>query len=263
MRRLNALVKRILPPQGTIHLIGLRNYLLGEAEIRVLKYLVDPARDSIDIGCDRGAYAYFLKRLSRRVICFEPLPASADFLESAFSGASNVSVCRCAVSNEDMKVTLWVPTDRKVMRLNSSMVGPSDKNCDKSWIPIQVLAKRLDSLVEHSVGFVKIDVEGHESEVLQGAEVLLRDSRPNLVIEIEKRHAGKEPREVFESILRLDYRGWFLWRRTIHSIDQFESGVHQQIEHLGDSTAYVNNFIFTPREFTGFPPHSWAMQSGA
>jgi hypothetical protein len=92
MRRIKKLVKQVLPAHATIHLIGLRNYLVGEAEIRALKYLVDPHRDSIDIGCDRGAYAYFLSRLSRKVWCFEPLPASAAFLRAAFANASNVAV---------------------------------------------------------------------------------------------------------------------------------------------------------------------------
>lgn len=254
MRRIKKLVKQVLPAHATIHLIGLRNYLVGEAEIRALKYLVDPQRDSIDIGCDRGAYAYFLSRLSRKVWCFEPLPASAAFLRAAFAKASNVAVFPIAVSDENTEVTLWVPSDERTRLLNSSTISALNPARDATWAAIQVPARRLDSIVDSDVGFIKIDVEGHEGAVLAGAERLLRTSRPNLVIEIEQRHLGHDPAEVFSSLLDLDYRGWFIWDGGLLSIDRFDCRIHQQVANLTVSNPrYASNFIFTPREFAAFP----------
>lgn len=254
---LKRIVKRVLPPPASIHLIGMRNYLVGEAEIRVLKYLADPRRDSIDIGCDRGAYAYFLRRLSRKVFCFEPLPASAAFLEEAFSRAPNVSVHPIAVSDRDSEVTLWVPTDEKTRLLNSSTISMLNPSRDQTWDAVKVPARRLDSIVYSDVGFIKIDVEGHESAVLAGAERLIRKSRPNLVIEIERRHLGHDPAQVFGSLLELDYRGWFIWKGSLLSIDRFDCSIHQQLANLTVvNSSYASNFIFTPREFTAFPPPS-------
>jgi FkbM family methyltransferase len=248
-------VKRVLPPRATIHLIGLRNYMVGEAEIRMLKYLADPRRDSIDIGCDRGAYAYFLRRLSRKVFCFEPLPASAAFLAAAFSRSANVSVHPIAVSDCDSEVTLWVPTGEKTRLLNSSTISPLNPSCDATWDAVKVPARRLDSIVDSDVGFIKIDVEGHEGAVLAGAERLIRRSRPNLVIEIEQRHLAHDPSQVFGPLLEQDYRGWFRWEGGLVSIDRFDCAIHQQVAKLTISNSnYASNFIFTPREFAAFPP---------
>ena len=54
---------------------------------------------------------------------------------------------------------------------------------------IRVPLRTLDSYNLSNIGFIKIDVEGHELDVLRGAEVTLRRDQPNLLIEIENRHA--------------------------------------------------------------------------
>jgi FkbM family methyltransferase len=258
VRRIKGLVKKVLPPRATIHLIGLRNYLMGEAELHALRYLVDPQRGSIDVGCDRGVYAYFLSRLSRKVWCFEPHPASVAFLTAAFAGASNIAIYPIAASDRDAEVTLRIPSEAKTRLLNSSTISAFNPACDSTWESITVDARRLDSIIDTEIGFIKIDVEGHEGAVLDGGGKLLRKSRPNLVMEVERRHLGSDPAEVFERLLKLDYRGWFIWDGRLLPIDRFDCEVHQQVANLTIyNTRYANNFIFTPREYRAFPPPSW------
>ena len=57
----------------------------------------------------------------------------------------------------------------------------------------------LDTLLEHfdAPSVVKIDVEGAEHLVLQGAAGLLRDVRPALIVEV-----GSEAREAATRVLR-------------------------------------------------------------
>jgi len=250
-RGIRGIVKRLLPPRAIIHLMGLNNYLVGEAEIRALKYLVDPRRDSIDVGCARGAYAYPLSRLSRKVWCFEPLPASFAFLSAAFASKSNVALYPFAASDADTEVTLWVPShDGDAPTVNGFNHGDH-----ASWTAIKVPARRLDSVVDADVGLIKIDVEGHEAAVLDGATKLLNRSRPNVVVEVEKRHMEEDPATVFDRLLKLNYRGWFNWEGKLLPVDQFDSAVHQRIENLNvPNRWYANNFIFTPEEYKAFPP---------
>ena len=254
-RGIKTLLKQVLPPRATIHLMGLNNYLLGESEIRELKYLVDPRRDSIDVGCARGAYAYPLRRLSRKVWCFEPLPASFAFLSAAFAKASNVAIYPIAASDADGEVTLWIPVDERTQSLNAPTVSAMNPARDASWEAIQVPARRLDSIVDSEVGFIKIDVEGHESAVLDGATKLLNRSRPNVVVEVEKRHMKQEPAAVFDRLLKLDYRGWFYWEGTLLPIERFDTAIHQRVENFNvPNRGYANNFMFTPMEYKSFPP---------
>ena len=118
-----------------------------------------------------------------------------------------------AVSDRDREVTLWVPTGEKTRLLNSSTIAIDNPSRDASWDAVKVPARRLDSIVDSEVGFIKIDVEGHEAAVLTGANRLIHKSRPNLVIEIEQRHLGHDPAQVFgplprAGLSRLVYVAW-------------------------------------------------------
>ncbi len=64
----------------------------------------------------------------------------------------------------------------------------------------------LDSQDLGSVGFVKIDVEGHEPEVLAGAAGTLVHDRPIVLLEIEHQfHAGASIEDVFRQVEDLGY----------------------------------------------------------
>ena len=72
--------------------------------------------------------------------------------------------------------------------------------------------------------FLKIDVEGHELAVLQGARQTLKKHRPTILVECEARHRPDgDVRPVFEFLQSLGYGGSFFrrtargnrWRRSI------------------------------------------------
>ena len=53
-----------------------------------------------------------------------------------------------------------------------------------------VRAVPLDRIVDGPVHFIKIDAEGMELEVLEGATRIVRESRPKIMIEVFNAHAG-------------------------------------------------------------------------
>ena len=70
-----------------------------------------------------------------------------------------------------------------------------EKNLDDKEIhTFNIKKERLDSFqFNNKVGFIKIDVEGHEQKVLEGSIKTLEKNHPNLLIEIEKRHRKLNP----------------------------------------------------------------------
>ena len=82
----------------------LRKY---ETELRLLPVLVDPNRNSIDVGANRGTYTFFLARLSKQVFAYEPNPAMHQYLLGAV--ADNVSVSNAAISDRTGTATFHVP----------------------------------------------------------------------------------------------------------------------------------------------------------
>jgi hypothetical protein len=96
------------------------------------------------------------------------------------------------------------------------------------------------------VSFIKIDVEGHELEVLLGSVDTLRRDRPILLIEIEQRHSPVPISETFDFLASLGYIGEFL---DAHGRCQpqfyFDVTEHQtrRLDAVG-TPEYINTFVF-------------------
>ena len=112
---------------------------------------------------------------------------------------------------------------------------------------MEIELRRLDDQGHGGVGFIKIDVEGHELAVIQGARRLLERDRPTLLVEIEQRHAGRGVRESCDAIRRLGYAGFFIDWGWLRPLAEFRPEIHQRLDADGEATsAYVNNFLFFP-----------------
>jgi hypothetical protein len=99
--------------------------------------------------------------------------------------------------------------------------------------------------VSGKISFIKIDVEGHELDVIRGGEATIRQHRPNLLVEIEQRHSPIPIAQTFDHILSFGYRGEFLEEDSSYQpLSSFSVETHQTAR-LG-KRSYISNFIFRP-----------------
>jgi hypothetical protein len=109
---------------------------------------------------------------------------------------------------------------------------------------------RLDDTISEPVGFIKIDVEGHELAVLQGAARILELERPVVLVESEKRHHLDAPQNIFNLMVARGYKGLFLQDGKPRPLSAFDTGLHQNPAALEGGVrkigTYINNFIFLP-----------------
>lgn len=184
----------------------------------------------------------------KQVLCFEANPGLAGDLRRLLQG-TNSHVEAVGLSDADGILELKVPFVKgKELHGWASIDGDFG---GRTWKgrgilgtrDITVPVKRLDSFDLAPVGFVKIDVEGHELNVLRGAVDLLQRDQPNLLVEIEQRH-HEEPISTIFNWLQVNhgYRGWFLDGPQLRSISDFSVDIHQRDP---DSREYRNNFYFT------------------
>lgn len=249
-RTLRHLSHRLIPPAALKHQIAFRNWRRGEAEIRYLKDLVQPGRASVDVGAYLGAYTYFLARATPVVHAFEPQPQCFRFLTRAY--AQPVHVYQCALSNREGTLGMEHANDAipnqgaSLISGEKSAANKQNKNYQSAEI-LDVEVRKLDSFALDNIGFIKIDAEGEETNVLEGAEITLSTHRPVLLIEIEQRHREGDIYEVFRHIESLGYAGEFLLDKKFHVLGTFSLEEHQQARLAGDKTKpYINNFIFRP-----------------
>lgn len=152
-----------------------------EPDLLALRKLIGPGSHCFDVGANIGVYTRELSALAGpqgRVKAFEPVPETFVALSNNVRrlGLTNVEVFNAAISDHHGRVAMSVPMrDDGTPNLYRAQVGEGDA----------VPCFPLDSVLER-VDFIKIDVEGHEFEVLKGAAELLRAHRPQLLVETEQ-----------------------------------------------------------------------------
>ena len=157
-------------------------YLEGErfvAERHLLHRLVRRGMRVADVGANIGYYALLFARAvgpEGAVLCCEPEPDNLVELERTLSwnGLANVRVLPVAVGDRDGEAFLARGVNGRV----SANGGPPPPGA------VAVPLRRLDTLLPEGVDLLKVDVEGYEGRVLDGAERLLREHRPVLVVEL-------------------------------------------------------------------------------
>ncbi len=227
-----------------------RAYWTGERELRLLKSLVHRDKVSIDVGANFGEYAYWLEKLCDKVILFEPHPECAAYLKRCIRPSTELY--SLGLSDVDNEAILSIPID-----LNSNAVTCRASLSKKAVAGFESLNEmpitlaRLDNFGIDNVGFIKIDVEGHELEVIKGAEKTIKKCRPTLQVEIEQRHLNCPIQQIFEYIQSLGYDAFFYRDSKLTKFSEFDLERDQLsiLEDTSDtgtllSEKYVNNFLF-------------------
>ena len=139
------------------------------------------ARDGVclDVGANIGNHAVFFADHFGTVLAFEPNPRCFALLQINAALKDNIECFCVGLSDADGHATLNVPPGNAGMAslAGSPAAGGAAVICE---------LRRLDglqALASRRVAMIKIDVEGHEPEVLRGARELLRRERPVVVFE--------------------------------------------------------------------------------
>ncbi len=159
----------------------------------VIRALVSPGDSVVDVGANMG---YITTRLadyvgaSGRVYAVEPVPDTFEMLECtvrALSLRQVTSVHACA-SDQAGEVWMAVPcyAEGGENLYESRVISETERAPDARCV--QVRSVRLDELLsaahKERLTFIKIDVEGHEAEVVRGTWEILRRYAPALLIEV-------------------------------------------------------------------------------
>lgn len=247
---------RRLPPALVLVANAMMHQRLGEPELHEVQRLVRPGSIAVDVGAHFGTYSVALARLVGRrgqVISIEPVEEDALLLERGARALHlPITVLCCALSAGEGEAELRVPLLGGARKTALSSLEAITQAGDPAQTEVRVVrTRRLDDVLANAnrpVSFLKIDVEGHELEVLAGAECTLRKHRPNILIEINNDLGVRPVEQVFERILALGYRGEFLeegrYRRPLSAFDVDRHQVAASGNVL--SKAYVNNFMFLP-----------------
>ncbi len=182
-----------------------------EPEILLLPALCDRTRVSFDVGASWGLYTAVLRDISGGVVACEPIPQLARFLRRSYGG--NVRVEQVALSSTSGKAEFFISKAWGLSSLRGSIEDAQKR--------IIVRLETLDSIATSAVGFIKIDVEGHEEEVIEGAKKVIDRDRPVVLVEIEDRRRPGSMARILQRMSAQGYSGFFLEGGSLREIAGF------------------------------------------
>jgi FkbM family methyltransferase len=138
--------------------------------------LLSERRVALDIGAHVGAVSLYLGRIFDRVIAFEAVPETYQYLALNTANIANVEAMNSAVGPAPGEVYF----DHYLKHGQLSHVSSGSADTQKVG-PIPVLT--IDSFNLSNVDYIKIDVEGYELPVLQGASETILRCRPMILVE--------------------------------------------------------------------------------
>ena len=218
-----------------------KNY---EKELKFIDKFSDKSKDALDIGVYRGVYSYKLAKFFNFVHSFEPNPLLFPYLNKNLKKIiNNIELYNFALSNNNGETLLKLPIRSKsifstnieeLYQLGAASIHPK-KNFNK-FKEIFVKKKKLDEFkINNKIGFIKIDVEGHEIEVIDGAKKTILDNMPVLLVEIEERHSQISVEKSVEYIKKFGYQCFFVKDENLVSFNNITD------------TKSENNFFFIPK----------------
>jgi FkbM family methyltransferase len=156
-----------------------------EFDLRISEFFALRTKCFVDVGANIGLYCLRAKALNSNleVYAFEPQPSAIEMLlmtRKLNKWNQGFEVHQVALSNDVGTTTLHLAGTGST--LDSRFLGTSSSSSE-----ITVRVKLLDEYrgdIDFKNSFVKIDVEGHELRVLQGATKVIVEDRPVWFIEI-------------------------------------------------------------------------------
>jgi FkbM family methyltransferase len=237
-------IKNAIPNRVLCHLQALDHYLNGEPEIRLISQLASAGRDAVDAGANIGTYTYFLRKYAKNVFAFEPNPNLAGYLNQVFP---DVIVRNLALSDRPGDVVLQIPVDPSGNFQHE--LASIAQRFDTPTKDYHVKSVTLDSENFADIGFLKVDVEQHEREVLRGALETIKRCRPTIMTEVCPLKYDAALPEVFGFITQQGYAGWFRFSNRWLPLTDFSMKIHSNREFHGDKKKFVGgNILFFPVE---------------
>jgi len=165
-----------------LHLDLTKNLKYDRLTIQIMKRVIKPNSNCIDVGCHKGEILSEICKLAPKGhhYAFEPIPFYFNNLKKHFT--KNTTIYSFALSNETGSTTFQyvknAPAYSGLKKRKYNIANPEIEE-------LSVELKKLDDIIPEDthIDLIKIDVEGAEFGVLKGAEKLLKRCKPVVIFE--------------------------------------------------------------------------------
>jgi FkbM family methyltransferase len=164
------------------------------------KKICNKSNTALDIGGYIGSHALPMAHYAKNVYCFEPTPYLYNTIKSniKLNKIENVILLAMAAFNKDDQVNIDA-------RLNgTSRIHYNKIKGELTEVPCH----KIDTLLPdvNDCNFIKIDVEGAEFDVLEGAHNFIKRNKPIIFIEVFKTKTKREKLEKWCQVMSYSFK---------------------------------------------------------
>lgn len=216
----------------------------GEHELSALRAILAPGGTAVDVGANQGFFAFAFSQIADRVEAFEPNPDYAAFARRMLGRRARVHAV--ALSNRAGRRKFVVPVSEEGTVLHLGGALAPDRGADAKTLCFEVDVRTLDGYGFTDVRVIKVDVEGSEMNVLEGARNTILHDRPALIVELLT-GAHSDPVAVTQAICaQFGYSAWLV------SQDGARAEALPVLRSLGSNTTWGSairnrNVLFLPQ----------------
>ena len=167
--------------------VGRTVYFFGDLDPKIswiARRLLRPGDQVLDVGANLGLVTLLCASLvgpSGAVHAFEPNPGLCALLEQSLreNGLAQAHLHRVALGTRDDTLELAVPADNAGA---ASLVRRASGQAERLRVPVRNTTDYFEKSGIAAARLLKLDVEGFESEVLEGARGYLEVTPPDAVL---------------------------------------------------------------------------------
>tara|TARA_B100000963_G_C22483804_1_gene605960 strand:+ start:183 stop:995 length:813 start_codon:yes stop_codon:yes gene_type:complete len=204
----------------------------------------------IDIGGNDGISSLILRKFNKKskILCIEPNKFYETTLKKIKQKDKNFDYLICGASNIESIIKMYIPKFKNVYFRSLASIENKNFFNENSFLPnvgikkenfknvsledFEVKIIKLDSL-NLNPDLLKIDVEGHELEVLEGCSSTINKYRPLIIIEINKNNFPKIVNFMLEKNYILS-----IYNHNTHKLEYYK---HIQNFNVNDFYTWIRN----------------------
>jgi FkbM family methyltransferase len=204
----------------------------GELEWKLLQRFCEPGAVVVEVGANIGSHTVSLGKAvgaSGKVVAVEPQPVIFQALcaNLALNGLTNVDAVNCGCGNR--RQTLHLPRVDYATEGNFGGIELQGHAATPTSVPVEI--RKLDDLIApcKMVNLLKVDVEGMESEVIEGGSKAIKNFRPVIYVENDRQ---QKSRVLIDLIRGMGYRLW--WHvPLLYNPDNYFANSENLYPHVG------------------------------